>query len=122
MTNKHTTTEIMAAHATGSTTSIEAGALAVYELGFGAGQEEVKVRMLANDAQLRTEIDARQRATPAAPEAHPAETEYNRDAARRRELHDKDRDTGQAQGSGQAQGLGKPQVSGQAQAKPLPHR
>jgi hypothetical protein len=93
--NKHTTQEILAAYSKGSEHSLEAAAQATYDLGFGAGEEAIKVRMLAGDPELRTEIDERHKTDKVAADAaaHAAkEDEHNRTQARKRELADADQD------------------------------
>jgi hypothetical protein len=81
---KHTTQEILAVYNAGAGHSLEAAAQATYDLGFAAGQEDIKVKVTAGDAELRQEIAARHQ--------NEKEAEHNRTAARKRELHDADQD------------------------------
>lgn len=56
---RHTTKEILATFAKGAEHDHEAAAQATYNLGFAAGEESIKEKILASDDDLHREIDER---------------------------------------------------------------
>ena len=92
---KHTPEEIQAAYDKGAEHSLGAASQAAYDMGYGAGIEDTKLKILAGDPELRKDIDERKAAEkPAhdAAELKAKEDEHNRTAARKRQLHDSDAD------------------------------